>query len=106
MDFKDLKKGDIVVMEVHDLNLSTKRDYMILIVDETHQYGLSTIACINLGGNFVYKTGVGFYPASCDFRKPTANEVMELMTALKLNGFTYNRNSKILTEYQCQKLEF
>ena len=117
MELSDIKRGDILVAYYPDVHVTAYgRNYIIFIASghitprNIGQSKIETLAHINLAGEFQSIHDVNKYP-SIGFtelakdprnisiiRKPTLNEVMELISKMKNNNLKFNRKTKKIIE--------
>lgn len=121
MELSDIKRGDILVAEYGDVNeYKYERDYIIFIASGSKicigtgnmnytSYIIPAIAAIDLSNTLnvfnpplVYAVNVGFTVYHKDtykttkIRKPTVDEVLEILKHLKEFGYKYNKKTKII----------
>lgn len=117
MEIFDIKRGDILVVKLNDLedyqeDYQFERNYIIFIASGSKPsissgngyicYSIPVMAAINLSNKF--KVGVGLSVGYTIFhkekhktttiRKPKFSEMAELIAVMKANNFKFNRKTK------------
>ena len=106
-DLYSLKKGDFITVE-WDLNTYHpglfKKNKMIICFlggldrnSEGYHKG-DALFMLDLANNFRVFQPFGVYTKHNRIRKPTPGELFELMDAVRVNGYRYNRKTKKLTK--------
>ena len=116
MKLSDIKRGDILVAQHNDtVSYQFERDYIIFIADGSKifkgcsngdytSYDIPVIAAIDLENDFMVDSTIGFTKYSrieyktTTLRKPTLNEMLDILNRLKENGYKYYRKNKLLVK--------
>ena len=99
MRVKDLKNGEIYVMEIDNLPISglITRNYITFICGHVVGDSIATIKHIHLGGGMCGYDQIG-YGSDCHFKRPSIFQYFELGSKLKENGYSYNKRLKWLND--------